>query len=483
MKEGIGKAITNIKDDAKKGKTRWTISKTEPAEPCDKDDSHDPITANEDLIGREDDVLEAYSDGSRVEPVFTLKDVILVLRRKYFALLAGALIGLVVTAAILANTAPLYGVSAKVVISQQDPGELVNTDSGSATFIATQAEVLSSLSVVAKAVESLPRPDHLEPDADAVANAHAAIQASPIKQTRVVALSYLGPNGAYGAELLKAMVDAYTGEMRDTTRSAQAQAMDAKTAELDELLAEIANQEAQITELRAVNNIIGTADEAAAAQSDRLRDLTDELTQARSRRMELESRLATGGGAGAVVGDRSRQSLQEDLRLAEAELARVSRTLTAEHPTVVAARSNVEILREQLAASDRIVLVDQIAEATRQEAELTALVSQSRSRLESIESHRQDENELIAKLEQNRSLADVWRHELSELRRGAQLTEQGNVGVSARFTDVPVAPDGPVWPKPKLVLPAGLVIGAFGGFLFGLVALRRRGKLETASNP
>ena len=163
-----------------------------------------------------------------------------------------------------------------------------------------------------------------------------------------------------------------------------------------------------------------------------------------------------------------------DLRLAEAELARVSRTLTAAHPTVVAAKSNVEILREQLAASDRVVLADQGAEAARNEAELTALVSQSRNRLEAIESHRQVENELLAKLAQNRSQAETWRNELSELRMGAQMAEQGNVGVSARFTDVPVAPESPVWPKPKFVLSTGLALGAFGGFLLGLVLVRRR---------
>ena len=475
MKEGVSKAIDKIKDDAMKEENRLTVSKLKREGLQDKAGLGDPANESGEPVSTEDGVSGPDPEVAPAEPGFTLSDVSQVFRRKFLMVLAGALIGLVLTAAMLSRTTPVYSVSAKVVITRQDPGEMVNTDAGSPTFIATQAEVMSSLGVVAKAVESLPRPDHLKPDADAAADAHASVQASAIKNTRVIALAYLGPDGDYGAALLRAMVGAYASELRDATRSSQAQAQNTKAAELEALLKEIADQEALIAELRATNNIIGTADEAAAAQSALLRDQTEELAQVRSRRMELESRLAAGGGGGPNNVDRNRQSLQEDLRLAEAELARVSRNLTNEHPTVVAARNNVEILREQLAASDQVALADQITEAARYEAELTALVSQSRRRLEAIDSHRRDENELLAELARNRTLADGWRQELSELRMGAQLAESGNVGVNVRFADDPVAPESPIWPRPKAMLPAGLAFGAAVGFLFGLVSLRRRG--------
>jgi uncharacterized protein involved in exopolysaccharide biosynthesis len=484
MKEGMRKAIARIKEDANKEGNRTTVSNFKREDLRGRSDADELDAGIEGLTANEDEVLGLEPEGTPPGPGFTLNDVFQVLRRKYLALLAGAVVGLALVAAVLNNTAPIYAVSARVVLIRQDPGELVNTDSGSSTFIATQAEVMSSLGVVEKAVATLPRPDHLEPDADAVADAHAAIHASAISNTRVIALGYLGPDGEYGAALLRAMVDAYASELRDAARTGQANALNAKTAELDTLLKEIANQEAQIAELRATNNIIGTADEAAAAQTEQLRGLNDELTKVRNRRMELESRLASGGGAGQIVSDRNRSSLQEDLRLAEAELSRVSRTLTAEHPTVMAARNNVEILREQLAASDKVALVDQVAEAVRYETELTAQVSQARAQLEAIESHRRTENELLTKLTQNRSQADTCRQELSELRLGAQLAEEGNVGVTARFTDIPVAPEDPVWPRPNLMLPAGLILGLIGGFFFGLVSLLRDRRVRSeVSNP
>jgi uncharacterized protein involved in exopolysaccharide biosynthesis len=452
----------------------------------EKVDSHKPETESQGPVVEEDEVLGLGAEGSPVVLGFTLDDFMQVLRRKYLTLLAGAVVGLALVAAVLTWTTPIYAVSAKVVVSRQDPGELVGTDSGSSIFIATQAEVMSSLSVVAKAVATLPRPDHLKPDADAAANAHGAVQASAISNTRVIALAYLGADANYGAALLTAMVGVYGNELRDTTRSGQAQALDTKAAELDVLLEEIANQEAQIKELRGINDIIGSADEAAAAQTDRLRGQTVELRDVRSRRIELESRLATGGGAGLNVDDPGRRSLQEDLRLAEAELSRASLSLTAEHPTVVAAADNVEVLREQLAASDDaspVALLQQIAEAKRYEAELTALESRSGRRLEAIESHRRDENELLTELARTQSLADSWRHELFDQRLVARLAQTGNVGVSARFIADPVAPDDPVWPRPKMMLPAGLMFGLFVGFLFGLSSLRRRGVSTRVSNP
>ncbi len=492
MKEGVHKAIARIKDDAKKEGVSFDSVKGNPSTIPNTVDSLKPETEsgdgrfNEGLIAEEDEVLGLNPEGSPVVPGFTLDDVMQVLRRKYLTVLAGALVGLALVAPVLAWTTPIYAVSAKVVLSRQDPGELVGTDSGSSIFIATQAEEISSLSVVATAVATLPRPDHLKPDADAVAYAHGAVHASAISNTRVIALAYLGADANYGAALLTAMVGAYDRKLRDTTRSGQDQALNTKAAELDVLLEDIADQEAQIKELRGINNIIGTAAEAAAAQTDQLRGQTVELREVRSRRIELESRLATGGGAGLNVDDPGRRSLQEDLRLADAELARASRSLTAEHPTVMAAESNVEVLREQLAASDEaspVALLQQIAEAVRYEAELTALASRSRGRLQAIESHRRDEDELLTELARTRSLADSWRHELGDQRLVAQLAQEGNVGVSARFIADPVAPDDAVWPRPKLMLPAGLMFGVIGGFLFGLVSLRRRGVFTRASNP
>lgn len=435
----------------------------------------------------EEEDLGFYREPPPPTPGFTLGDVMQVLRQRSLTLLLGALLGLAAVAGLLAWTTPLYAVSAKVVITRQAPGELVDTDSGSSAFIATQAEVMQSPTVVQAAVATLPRPAHLAPEDDAVKEVLDAVHASAITHTRVIALGYMGEDAGYGAALLTAMVDAYVAEMRDTTRSSQAQSLDTKAAELDVLLRDIVRQESRIKELRQINSIIGTADEAAAAQTEQLNDQIQQLAQVRNRRIELESRLLTGGAV-LNVDDPVRFSLQEDLRQAEAELAKARLSLTAEHPTIVVAERNVEVLRGQLAVNVEAspsALRQEIAEVARLEAELMVLETHTRGRLADIELHRREENELLAELERTRSLADEWRRELLNQRLVARLTQAGDAGIGARIIAQPAAPDEPAWPKPKLMLPAGLVLGLGGGFVVALVSLRlqRSADVSRGSKP
>ncbi|MEH6588777.1 MAG: hypothetical protein V7746_00895 [Halioglobus sp.] len=410
-------------------------------------------------------------------PGFTLDDAIDVVRQRPLTLLVFVLIGVLVALLMLKLIAPLYAVSARIVITQQAPGKLIDTDSGSVTFIATQAEVMQSPTVVGAAVATLPRPEYLEPEQDTVVHALESVNASAILGTRVVALGYLGADANYGVALLTAMVDAYVMEVRDSTRSGQTKSVDTKSGELDALLEKTVQLEAKIKEQRELNNIIGTANEAARAQANRLANLVTEIMKVRSRRIELESRLITGGGR-LEADDPVRRSLREDLRLAESELAKARISLTWQHPTVVAYERNVNVLREQLAATDVYgapnTLRQQIEEAVRLEGELAIIETQARERLEVIETHRRGENRSLIKLERMRSQTEEWGRELTDQRLVARLAQTGDVGIGARMIAKPVVPNQPVWPKPKIMFVAGAFCGLMAGFLFALISQRRR---------
>jgi uncharacterized protein involved in exopolysaccharide biosynthesis len=407
---------------------------------------------------------------------FTWDDFVGTITQRPLFLLIGAIFGILLAVLILAWATPLYGVSARVVITKQAPGQLIDTDSGSSAFITTQAEFINSLDVVQAAVATLPRPAYLKPEDDAVADALDSVHASAISGTRVIALGYLGADASYGADLLTAMVDTYLTKVRHSIRSSQANLLDTKGAELEKLLEEITRQESLVNELRQVNGIIGTADEAAAAQAARLNDHVGKLTEVRNRRMELQSRLATGGTV-SDADDRSRAALREELRQARSELALASVMLTAAHPKVAGAKRNVKVLEAQLASSDdgaSGVLRQQINEAIRLEAELATIEAQSRDRLEVIELHRRDENKLLADLERMQSQADLWRREVADQSVVARLAKAGDVGVGARLIEEPVVPDDPVWPKEKYVLAAGFALGLAVGFVLALLSLRRQ---------
>jgi uncharacterized protein involved in exopolysaccharide biosynthesis len=406
----------------------------------------------------------------------TLRDLLDVLKNRRLYLVIGLVAGVELAMLMLVLTTPLFAVSAQLVITQQAPGQLIDTDSGSSAFIATQAEVLHSPTVVREAVASLPRPSYLDPESDAVASALEAVNASAITGTRVIALAYLGADPNYGADLLNSMVDVYLAQVRDSTQTDQANLLDTQDAELDQLLNEIAEAEALIKELRQKNAIIGTADEAASAQAMLVAEQVQALTVARSKRIELESRFATGGG-GIVEQDPLRRSLREELRQAESELAIARETLTYEHPAVVAAERNVQVLQAQLKSSvgaSQYSLRQQIDEATRLEKELALIEEKSRKRLEVVESHRREENKLLIALARMQSQADQWRRQLFDQRLIASLARKGDVGIGARLIEKPVVPKEPVWPKDKLVLVAGGIFGLVIAVVLALISLRRQ---------
>lgn len=411
---------------------------------------------------------------------FTWGDIVEVLKKRRRFLLIGAVVGVQLAIFVLMLIKPLYAVSAQVVITQQAPGQLIDMDAGSSAFIATQAEVMHSLDVVQAAVATLPRPPHLAPEDDAVADALDAVQASAISGTRVIALGYLGADASYGAALLNAMIDVYLTKVRSTTSSGQTNLIDTKGAELKELLEEIAREESQLNDIRRVAGILGTADEAAEAQTAQLNEHAVELMNARNQRIKLESQLASGGGT-MIADDRYRSSLREDLRQAESELAKARTSLTSEHPAAVAAARNVEVLRAQLASSDggsRSVLRQQVNEAVRLEKELAAIEAKSRERLKVIEVHRRKENKLLVELARMQSQADKLRSELLDQRLEARLAKAGDVGIGARIIAEPVVPSTPVWPKKKFMLFAGAALGLAVGFVFALLSLRRQREPE-----
>lgn len=408
----------------------------------------------------------------------SLGDLFAAIKHRPLYLLIGAVAGFELAMLVLAMTTALYAVSAQVVVTMQTPGQLVDTDSGSSAFIATQAEVIESPTVVEAAVASLPLPAHLGAEDDPVEDALDSIHASAISGTRVIALGYLGEDANYGAALLSAMVGAYVNEVRDSTVTGQEKFHSSKDTELDELYREIALHQERLKELRLDSGIMGSADEAAAAQAAQLSEHVQALSEARNRRIELESRLAAGG---ATVNreDPARAALKEELRQARSELAIASVMLTAEHPTVVGAKRNVQALTAQLNSSvsaSKNNLQQEINTAVRLEAELALLGAELRERSKEIELIRLEENKLVAELDQMQAQADEWRGELFDQRVVSRLAETGDVGIGARMIAEPVVPDTAVWPKRKFMLAAGTALGLAVGFIFSLVSLRRQRK-------
>jgi uncharacterized protein involved in exopolysaccharide biosynthesis len=443
-------------------------------------------------------VLSLYSqeqESTRSEFEFSLRleDFQEAFRERRQMLAIGLAGGLALGLMVLLFSTPLYPVTAQVVLERHDLSTNSvggGVGSGGSAFIATQAEMLHSQSVIEAAVASIPRPAHLEPDDDAAADAKESVQASAVSGTHVVALGYLGPDGTYGVQLLNAIVAAYRSVLRSNEQQSQEHKLLAKQAEIEVLATEADVVEARIEALRVEHKMLGSSEEALAAQSAILRDYAEQITDVRSQRIAFENRLATGGKRLAIL-DPAMRSLQERLWQAEAELAQVRLSLRAIHPAVEAKQQEVDVLREQLSSTSESTpeaLERDIEASLGLEAQLEGVYQRERLRMADLERYRRAEEDLELELTQIREMRDDKRGELLDQRLVTRLAESGEVGVTARMIEAPAVPESAAWPKPKLVLSGSAILGVLGGMTAALISLRsgrrgRSGRREWVSGP
>lgn len=438
-------------------------------------------------------VLSLYSqeqESNRSEHGFTVgfEDVQRAIRERRAMLVWGLGSGIAFALLVLWLSTPLYPVAAQVMLERQDVSSPMSGDgsgTASSAFIATQAEVMQSRSVLAGAVASIPRASYLDDDDDAVADAEEAFHATPVSGTQVVALGYLGPDATHGAQLLEAVVASYRKVLQRNETLRQEQRLRAKEAEIDALDAEAVEVENRLTALRVENGILGSAEETVAAQTIVLRAHSDRSIEVRNQLIQLENRLAAGGEQLAIL-DPAMRSLQEQLWQAEAELSRVKLTLMPKHPAVESAQQEVTVLRRQLAASSKSTpdaLERDIKALRGLEEQLVLSYQRERDRMAEIEGHRRKEAQLLSEVERIREMSDARQSELLDQRLVNRLAESGELGVTARLIEAPVLPEEAAWPRPKFVLPAGALLGLCGGFIAAFVSLKRDPKVWVAQPP
>ena len=397
-----------------------------------------------------------------VEAMWARRQLLLV------CLVAGALVGLLV----IFLATPLYTVSTQVVLDQQ--GSLDTTlesGRGGSAFIATQAEIMQSRSVITDAVASLTPP---EDQNDPIAAALEALQASPVSGTQVVALSYLGPDPQYGEQLLRATVASHQNRLTVDEQASQAQRLSAKEAEYDALIAEVERLEDQLLELRRTHFNGLSAEDSLEARNQIIRDQNEQLLEAKRQRLALENQLRAGS-IDLLGSDSATRALQDRLYMAEADLARLTQTLRPSHPSRVAAEREVNLLRRQLESTTLAspqALEREIEAARGVEAALQSGLDQANQALADFERLRRQESRLIDELEQTRGLMEVRRRALLDQRLFAHLAAAGEVGVTARIIEEPVQPIAPTWPNGPLVLAICAAIGLLIGIFWAVFSFR-----------
>lgn len=415
----------------------------------------------------------------------TLLEMQDLLRRSRWHMLIGALIFAVLAAAYLKLATPIYSVGAQLLVQRQsvlaNQGE---RQSGTALFLATQAEIISSPLVIAAALDELPQAWRYAlagEGRDAVGVVASLVSATPVKGTNVLSLRYIGPSPDEGQSILKAVIGSYQNLMRDLDRTDHRKDLEVLAAYEATLRQQLEERNDQYSERHAANALAGAGPDGESMHESLLDRLSNELVAARARRIKLENEQFALNEHGHLSTDRresrSRENLVEQLWRVEVKSEELRAAYGDEHPGVSAANQEVAALRrqlEKLKRQERAALEGEVEAARSTEVRLSEVYRQEIERAKGIEARSfeqrklKDEIDLLAANHQ-RALADLRREELTQ--RGLA---EGRARVSIQVLRPPTSPTSPMWPQPVLVVAPSVTIGALLGLGIAWFAGRLR---------
>jgi len=416
-----------------------------------------------------------------------------------FVMVLSTLLGLTVSLAYLWWAPRVYSSRAVLEVAGDDRtfGDFNRqpaTDAGSASLLKTVEQTIASPAVLGRVVAAhrlaedpafAPGGEALSPT-KAITLLGARVSVNLIRGTRLIAVEVEDPSPGRARMLTQSLLDEFFAQNQENRRNSSAAAREFLTAEARRIGEKLNDSEQRLQRYREQYDAMALADRQNLV-IDRLRHLHEQVSDARSARLTLES-----------------------------ERNQVATALDSGHPAEllnlqsIAGRTEVIDLRKQLDANVSIIAMHAgryrdkhpiMLQAKRQQAEIQTLLdnaarSAAESILRSYEAAKATEDSLQQELARQEKtaveldrVAITYRELEREVQSDAALYQQllartketdvnESLAAEQKFNNgriqvvgaplVPVDPIRPVW---KLVLAAGLV---GGGALGGGIAMLRR---------
>jgi chain length determinant protein EpsF len=252
-----------------------------------------------------------------------------------------------------------------VVVEPRGGDQLASQPGSSGTtpgFLATQADIIASERVGARAVAALklaadPRwAERWQKASGGQGDANRWIagrlkknvKVSPSHESNVLTLTVTADDPRFAADYANALARAYLEtdlELRVEPARQSAVWFDEHTRQLR---GELEGAQARLAEFQRANGLVG--DDKLDLESARLAELSTQLTAAQAQTSEASSRQRQGGGMNDVTASPLIQALKVDLARQEAKLIELAGYLGENHPQYQRVKGEVDSLRARLRA-------------------------------------------------------------------------------------------------------------------------------------
>lgn len=416
-----------------------------------------------------------------------LRDYLRVLFKRKYTILTFFIIVFVVVFIGAMSATPVFQATTKVLIEKV---ELYNLSAISPylmpydpDFYNTQMELIKSTSVARRVVKNLSLEEKYasyfpeqkkaiqenKRGSEALAGIiRSGIIVNPVKNTKIVDISYMSTNPEFAALVANSVAQAYIEEMLEMRMSFSRYSIEWMTKKAEEEKSQLEKAERNLQSYMKSHDII-TLQDRIALTPEKLTALNTQLIDAEANRKELEllynqvTRVNPKDAETipAVASDLTLQALRSQTIQAEQDIKELSKKYGQKHPSMIKAREDLKILQERKQQEIKRIIASIKNEYDLARAKKNTLRGAfSTSKKEAINLNEKfiQYGILAREVETNKQLYDALMKGVKEQSVTGELqtlriwvVEQAN------------KPGSPVRPRKALNILLGIIVGLFGG--------------------
>ncbi|HOI44087.1 MAG TPA: polysaccharide biosynthesis tyrosine autokinase [Candidatus Aminicenantes bacterium] len=301
------------------------------------------------------------------------------------------------------------------------------------------------------------------------------LSVDPIRQTRLVEVSFKGPDPDFAARVLNELFDTFIDMSIQKKYSAAEQATEFLSKQIANVSAEIQDKEKRLQEYGARKNIVVLNDRETTIV-EKLGGLNRALTEAQIERIAKETyynqiKMATPDNIPEALNNSSLQKLREEYLRLNRESTRKAETFLPDFPEMKRLKAELDAAKESLGRETQRLIVAAYSDyqaAFRKEQSLADAFNQQKLEAARLNSDAILYNSLKVEIENNKNVLQSLLIRQGQTDVSAQLKGLGTSSVS--IVDRAAPPRYPSSPKKKLNMLLALMIGLIGGlglaFLF-----------------
>lgn len=434
-----------------------------------------------DNIDRQDDSFE--------QKEISLLDYWLVILKRKWLIISVTMAVLLVVAIYTFTQTPIYTAKGQLLI-EKEPNilsfeEIFQVESFQTDYYQTQYRLLQSRSLADRAVEKLdlfenrefvgkknskPKPERNNKAfrASLVNSYLSRLTISPIRQTRLVEVTFKSADPELAAEGVNALFNSFIEMNVESKYEATEQATEFLTKQIASLRSDIERKETQLQSYGAAKNIVALSENENTIVS-KLAELNSALTQAQIDRVNKgayynEVKNATPDHMPSSISNPVIQNLRQEYARLTRELSRKQEQFGAEYPEIQRLKTDVESTKKSLETETRNLINTAYSDyqaALKKENSMQAVFNSQKQESIQLNSNAISYNTLKNEIENNKSLLDTLVKRQSETGVSARLK---GIGVSnIKIVDRAEVPTSPSSPQIRRNFILGLIVGLMAG--------------------